>query len=790
MTFGNTRFKGLLVGAMAPLALICLVATAAHGQGSPGPLTASHAKIDGPTNCQLCHNGPTALDENKCLNCHAHNDLRSRIRAGKGFHASSKVRGTGKKCWHCHLDHKGRGFDPMGWSGIGGKNAFDHAWTGWRLKGKHRSLDCTKCHKKRNPVGIRTYLGEKKICGSCHKQDQPHKFKSGTRNMRCERCHTESVWKPPKRRLDFDHNKKSDAAMPLEGSHVAVSCKKCHPRARFNLGRSRPDNCIHCHKTNHKGHMFDKKPCTWCHSPKFRSLARFTFNHKARTRFDLAGSHGKLNCYKCHTKKLGFRKPNRACEQCHAKDNKHGTRFNAFGNPPRCSTCHPSSSWKPSRFNHNRRTRFKLTGKHRTTTNCRKCHRGRSPRDFEKFTSLVSRRGKTACMSCHRHKTAHFKNGKPQYNNNQCLNCHKSAGKITITKKAVRLYHGPKSRFPLIYNHKRVKCIQCHVNDSYTNTPRECGARCHDDSLHKGSLGDKCSDCHQPGRWKAVFFDHTDDTKWPLKGLHKTVPKCEDCHPARLYSKTPTNCGAKGCHAKDDAHKGRLGNKCEKCHLETGANIFNHNTMSKYPLTGKHLTTKCSSCHPDVRFKPLPTNCFGCHAEPDIHKGRYGTACETCHTTKSFRNIKPLHDVGNFSLKGSHDNLACKTCHKNNRPLAGSGNLCINCHRQDDIHSNSLSPRCGECHSQWSFAPARFDHTTVGCNLTGLHRVLPCYDCHKTGNFGGLSPNCYGCHRDTALKVVAPDHSGFVACGTCHNPNAWKPAGAGVAGYGKESICR
>jgi hypothetical protein len=132
-----------------------------------------------------------------------------------------------------------------------------------------------------------------------------------------------------------------------------------------------------------------------------------------------------------------------------------------------------------------------------------------------------------------------------------------------------------------------------------------------------------------------------------------------------------------------------------------------------------------------------------------------------------------------------------------NRPLAGTGNFCINCHRQDDIHSNSLSPRCGDCHTQWSFAPARFDHTTVGCNLTGLHRTLPCFDCHKAGNFGGLSPNCYSCHVDRMLQFRnVLEHTGgaVTACATCHNPNAWRPAVTTAAGgnyaYGRDSICR
>ena len=35
----------------------------------------------------------------------------------------------------------------------------------------------------------------------------------------------------------------------------------------------------------------------------------------------------------------------------------------------------------------------------------------------------------------------------------------------------------------------------------------------------------------------------------------------------------------------------------------------------------------------------------------------------------------------------------------------------------------------------WAFAPARFDHISVGCDLQGLHRTLPCVDCHKSGQF-------------------------------------------------------
>ena len=138
-----------------------------------------------------------------------------------------------------------------------------------------------------------------------------------------------------------------------------------------------------------------------------------------------------------------------------------------------------------------------------------------------------------------------------------------------------------------------------------------------------------------------------------------------------------------------------------------------------------------------------------------------------------------------------HDSLACERCHKDNRPLAGAGNLCINCHRQDDIHSNSLSPRCGDCHTQWSFTPARFDHSRVGCNLTGIHRTIACFDCHKNGNFVGLSAQCVSCHRDDAARKDLA-HQSYTNCATCHNPNYWGTGNLtpSPSRFGRDSVCR
>jgi len=767
-----------------PILLAILVAggvlalpSRAHAQftkSSPGELAKSHAAIDSADQCSSCHDDDAngALSAAKCLGCHDHQDLKKEIDANHGFHASPKAKG--RECKLCHQEHKGRNFDLMGWRSLpGGQPKFDHAQTGWQLQGKHAVTPCTKCHKDSDKQGLRTFLGADKTCGGCHK-DQPHGDVRKSM-LACDRCHLETVWKPNKTTLDFNHNSKSDAAMPLEGTHADVACTKCHAKAAFILPKY-DGGCELCHKSPHDGQIFGTKKCQLCHSPALGSMDSIRFNHKKETGYPILGKHAEIACERCHTKSLGKRKPVASCEGCHANDNKHEQRFKQFGDPPVCSTCHSQRGWKKDfDFNHATNTNFPLTAKHAKTA-CRSCHRGKTPSAFERFDI------KNGCMSCHRHQKAHG----GQYQKNECLTCHEEGGSKVMKEKAYETYHGEKSKFPLRNAHAGIQCKMCHVNDVYKETPRECGVSCHEDSLHKGSLGQECSRCHEPGQWPAVRFDHTADTKWPLAGKHAGVKACDGCHPTREYHGTPTTCGASSCHKSDDVHAGKLGTKCETCHREDAAIVFRHNRDSKFQIDGAHTTLLCASCHPSIEFKPVRNDCVGCHPEPAVHKGRYGLACERCHSTSSFKDIAALHDVGDFSLEGAHDQLECRRCHERGENRRGSGNLCVTCHKNDDIHQNSLSPRCGECHTQFSFAPARFDHLQVGCNLIGLHQTLPCADCHTNGNFGAVSPLCLSCHRDDAKAVRLPDHSSLFECGRCHNPSSWVPA----TELGSQSICK
>jgi hypothetical protein len=771
----NRPFLSLVLVLGALLVWMRPVAADDFLTSSPGPLARSHEELEGQDNCFKCHTDGKNLSNDKCLGCHDHKDQKEKIDSRKGFHASPKI--AGKKCWDCHQDHKGKNFDLMGWSAVGGMDAFrdkHDEWTTFKLNGKHEAVKCEECHTRKNKQGLRLFLGEAETCGNCHKDDQPHNFERAEM-LKCDRCHSEIAWKPAKKVQDFDHNDPKQSAFKLEGSHVEVACAKCHPKAEFNLKKDTKE-CSACHDSPHDGHLYGKVSCAKCHSPKFGSLAKMSFDHDRQTKFKLDGKHKQTACYDCHPKKVEA-KPGRACEGCHRSDDKHLGRFDDLGKPSPCGQCHGTRGWADSageNFQHNKKTKFVLTGKH-AEAGCRDCHRGKTPDKFERFDPA-----KVGCMGCHKHTNVHNR----EFVDKDCLGCHKSAGDVNSTETARGNFHGPQSRFPLVAGHAKVPCVKCHKDEKNWKIPMECGT-CHEDSLHKGSLGDACDRCHAPGVWQAARFDHDKDSKYPLNGLHEKAT-CEGCHPNRQYKPTPTSCGDAQCHLADDAHKLRLGTACEKCHRETGENIFQHNKQAAFKLRDSHLNVACKNCHPTLEFKPRPKDCFGCHPEPTVHKGLYGTACVDCHNEVAWANIKPIHDVGNFSLAGSHDGVACVRCHKDTRPLAGTGNLCITCHREDDIHGNSLGPKCGDCHSQWAFAPARFDHTQVGCDLSGQHRTLPCFDCHKAGNFGGLSTQCISCHADDAATRPTHRNAAYVNCGNCHKINVWV---GDNQGRGSSSVC-
>ncbi len=725
---------------------------------SPEPLSSAHAAWDDRAGCEQCHKLGGGVTEARCLGCHDHADLAQTLRAGRGLHA----RFVGRACTTCHTEHKGRAGRITSWDEVGGRRNFDHDRTGFALDGRHAKVACTKCHLKKLASGRTSYLGLKSTCDGCH--GNPHAFTNRALVKDCESCHPRGGGRAAKltaAQLPFDHAQRTGTA--LDGLHGDAKCDDCHKGNRMPMKRKR--TCVGCHRQPH-GRTFRKSDCTDCHAVS-RKFAKASFSHD-KTGFELRGVHTRPNCSRCH-KRLE-KKPKSTCVGCHGPT--HRRRFDGLG----CKSCHANDG-DHDRFDHAKRTTFALTGKHEALQ-CRDCHRGKKPWRFERHETA-------ACRDCHTHAKAHD----GEFEDKQCGQCHAEGG-----SKELKFDHNRDARFALTGLHARVECSKCHTTTKFRIGKLAC-VDCHADN-HRGQLGQVCENCHSTSVVFAdIVFDH-DKTRYPLVGLHQTA-KCEGCHVGGDYALGEPACI--DCHRADDQHLGALGRDCAKCHEpKPGASKFDHAVLTPFPLTGRHATTDCGYCHvveetkiapprvgwtqntpkhpADPQFPVRGGQCADCHF--DVHEGAYGSSCESCHDTGAFSNVqRAVHDTGAFRLLGTHDRLACQRCHEPNQKLAGLGTYCVGCHRNDDVHANALGGECGDCHAQFDWRPARFNHTLVGFALRGAHATVDCRDCHQLGVYAGTPRDCDRCHLQDAAATPSPPHGPeMMVCADCHTPASFVPA--------------
>jgi hypothetical protein len=482
--------------------------------------------------------------------------------------------------------------------------------------------------------------------------------------------------------------------------------------------------------------------------------------------------HAKLeeNCKECHVR---FDKDaqTRLCADCH-KDVKADIQkhegFHGRLAEKECRTCHTEHKGRDAKivvldtktFDHTK-TDFPLLGAHQKQEKikCRDCHEAK-----KKYREAPSE-----CNACHRKDDKHKGSL-----GTDCKSCHNERD-----WKETKFDHSlEKTRFVLIGKHADVKCSKCHVDPAkYKGAPHECVA-CHlKDDKHKGQYGKKCETCHTEKDWKKIEFDHDTQTKFKLLGKHE-LAKCVSCHKTPLFAKekTPTTCVA--CHRKDDVHKGGLGEKCATCHNEEKwkSTRFDHDKDTKFPLLGKHVTTKCDACHkPELKTaaEKLATTCIGCHKKDDKHKESFGTKCESCHKEKGWKEI--IFDHGRdtkYALKGKHEKVKCASCHTGNLYQQKLQQDCIGCHKKDDVHKEKLGKRCESCHNEKDWKDTRVDHGRTRFPLLGLHVKVECKKCHQTQLFRDTPSDCYSCHKKDDDKV----HKRRLGnkCETCHNARSWK----------------
>ena len=584
----------------AALALLAaLAATGARADVfSPGELARPHAALEGLSNCTRCHAAGEQLSPDNCLACHK--ELKARLSAGTGFHGRLKP-AERTACQSCHHEHQGRDARLVDW-GPGGKKGFDHARAGYPLEGKHRKLDCARCHTPRNisdgevqqaiAKGRDSLLGLPNTCAACHFDEH-----RGQLGADCQKCHGAEGWKPAR----FDHAR---AAYRLELKHARVPCLKCHvdqpapppgdlgprtpPVRPTVMARYKPlpfQACTDCHKDPHLGRF--GAACQSCHAPddwkRIRGVAKEKAFHE-KTRYPLRGAHLQARCEACHgpwgKQKAVFRglKFDR-CTDCHL-DGHLGQIAYAPAPAKTCDRCHTVEGYTPVRFeveDHDQLA-YKLEGAHRAVA-CAGCH-PRDPRLEARVPAAARARlvqqGRPVkpslallkipragdCRTCHR--DPHAGQFKARTDAEGCTACH---GLDSFKK--VRFDHGKDSRFALAGKHARAACASCHKPAEggavrYRPLPLAC-AGCHADP-HAGQLalpgkGTDCARCHDAASWKEnLRFDHQRDARFKLEGKHKPLA-CEKCHlpvtvakgvVVRRYKPLPLAC--EGCHA--DFHRG------------------------------------------------------------------------------------------------------------------------------------------------------------------------------------------------------------------------------------------
>lgn len=384
------------------------------------------------------------------------------------------------------------------------------------------------------------------------------------------------------------------------------------------------------------------------------------------------------------------------------------------------------------------------------------------------------------CLDCHKDVAADAAAGRGYHGRSadvrgrQCRECHsdhKGRDARIAAFDPARFDHAT-TDYALRGAHAKpgLECRSCHASGRrWREAPGEC-VECHRmDDAHKGSLGAKCADCHDERTWKEARFDHG-RTKFALEGKHAGA-KCRACHD-KGYRDTPVQCNA--CHRKDDAHKGRYGEKCETCHdARDWANRFPHDTKTRFALGGKHRAAKCDSCHKGALHREkLPLQCVGCHRADDVHKGAQGEDCAKCHGDRTWKSSTFDHDKDTkFALRGKHRAAKCDSCHKpgSRQSLATA---CLSCHGRDDAHKGAMGQKCEACHGERDWKETRFDHDRdTKYALKGRHRGPKCEACHREDAYRKKAPvECLACHRkDDAHKGQEGER-----CADCHDERGWK----------------
>jgi hypothetical protein len=515
-------------GRLAPSALECNKCHHEHqgtsfrlvDWGASGQKGFDHRKTGFPL---LGKHAPVACDQ-------CHNDRLIQDAAIRALRAKEPQRttflGTAVQCSGCHFDdHRGQlgaacknCHNESGWKPAPG---FNHRKTRYPLAGKHVAVQCQKCHaptmdadahkgatlRPRSEVFSRFRPVAHGSCVDCHKD--PHEGRLGDN---CARCHSVAGWMEM-RGAGGERAFHEKTRYPLRGTHVEVACKSCHgpfPGAKATYKGLAFDSCATCHVDAHLSQLGQlgtpAAACDRCHTVSGFRPARYEVQDHVG--WPLLGAHEAVACVRCHPaepklaaravpvrawiEKRGrkdevslaqFHPPgdNSRCDACHA--DQHKGQFQKRVRQAGCTDCHQVASWTDVRFDHDRETRFPLTGGHGGRA-CASCH-APDAGGVVRYAGVA-----TACASCH--ADAHAGQFAPARGGaTECARCH-STGAWAPTSFEHR---PPFTSFELQGKHASVACAGCHrgvavaagmLTVRYRGIPTSCEG-CHVD-VHRGAF--------------------------------------------------------------------------------------------------------------------------------------------------------------------------------------------------------------------------------------------------------------------------------------------------------------
>lgn len=753
--------------------------TQCHSESAWKPSTFDHDGMYFPINsgkhqgvwneCLECHNTPGNWATFTCVTCHQSAETSTQHNGVGGYTYMSNA------CLACH---------PTG----DADKIFDHNMTVFPLTGAHTNVDCISCHAT-------GFENTSTTCVTCHNNDYLSSANPNHSQLNlstdCVLCHTTNPgWSPATFAVHNDY-------YPLNGAHAAVSsdCIQCHNGDYNNT----PNTCVGCHSSDYTAttdpnHIALQFPadCASCHSEN--AWAPSTFNHDGQYFPIYSGKHQGvwIQCLDCHNNTSNYAQF--TCITCHQNPETNESHQAVGGysyQSAACLACHPSGDVL-NIFDHNT-TNFPLSGAH-LNVECTMCH----ATGFQGTSS--------SCVACHNMDFAQASN--PNHVtlglSTDCISCHTTTPGWNPASFVIHNdYYVLEGAHVGIANN----CFECH-NGNYNNTPNTC-VGCHNSEFNSttnpdhevGAFPTNCTTCHSQNSWTPAVFDHA--IFWPLTGAHLSIASnCVDCHNGN-YNNTSSECVS--CHQTE--FEGSLNpphsvlgfsNNCATCHTTapgwSPATLPNHDDY--YVLTGAHqaISNNCAVCH-NGNYTNTPNTCIGCHqsdfvatTNPDHVTQQFPIDCISCHNQSAWQPSSFDHNTV-YPILGAHQAIAnnCIVCHINGN-YTTTPNTCIGCHVSDfngttnpDHEINQFSNDCTACHSQATWIPSTFNHSTV-YPLTGAHSNISnqCALCHINGNYSTTPNMCIGCHQSDYNTSINPNHNSLGLgndCAACHTTAPdWMPA--------------